>query len=112
MKSVFVTLRCLKGLRRAQWANLLSVVFPVPMTVYAVDWRQLDGQPIRHRVEGMAVQEEVAFDPFAMMDEQPDGDFTTLHLAPTRVHVDQEMADGSAALAPQQDGSEALSRPP
>lgn len=93
MKSVFIALRCLKGLRRSQWANLLSVVFPVPMTVYSVDWRQPDGQPIKHRVEGMAVQEEVAFDPFAMMDEQPDGDFTTLHLAPTRVHENPSSAE-------------------
>lgn len=81
MRSAFVAFRCLKGLRRSQWANLLSVVFPVPITVYAVDWRQ-DGQPIRFRSETIAVQEEVAFDPFAMMDEQPDSARTTLHLRP------------------------------
>mmetsp|Transcript_62379 Transcript_62379/g.182250 ORF Transcript_62379/g.182250 Transcript_62379/m.182250 type:complete len:529 (-) Transcript_62379:19-1605(-) len=81
MKSAFVAFRCLKGLRRSQWANLLSVVFPVPITVYAVDWRQ-NGQPIRGRSESIAVQEEVAFDPFALMDEQADSQFTTLHVRP------------------------------
>jgi len=112
MKSVFVTVRCLKGLRRAQWANLLSVVFPVPMTVYSVDWRQPDGQPIRHRDGSMAVQEEVAFDPFAMMDEQPDADFTTLNLAPTRVHAHQRNADGTVELIPQRNGMQMPLQPP
>jgi len=112
MKSLFVAFRCLKGLRRSQWANLLSVVFPVPMTVYSVDWRQPDGQPIKHRVEGMAVQEEVAFDPFAMMDEQPDGDFTTLNLAPTRVHAHRRKTDGSLGFTPQRKGMEMPVQPP
>eukprot|EP00425_Heterocapsa_triquetra_P003594 CAMPEP_0195054068 /NCGR_PEP_ID=MMETSP0448-20130528/3047_1 /TAXON_ID=66468 /ORGANISM="Heterocapsa triquestra, Strain CCMP 448" /LENGTH=701 /DNA_ID=CAMNT_0040083477 /DNA_START=208 /DNA_END=2309 /DNA_ORIENTATION=+ len=95
MKSIFVAFRCLKGLRRSQWANLLSVLFPVPITMYAVDWQTPDGKPIKHRVEGVPVQAEVAFDPFAMMDEQPDSKFTTIHLRPeplgTWTTVDGEM---------------------
>jgi hypothetical protein len=82
VKSVFVAFRCLKGLRRSEWASLLLVTFPVPLTAYAVDWRTKDGQIIRHRTEGMPVQGEVAFDPFAMMDEQPDSKNTTIHLRP------------------------------
>jgi hypothetical protein len=82
VKSVFVALRCLKGLRRCEWANLLLVTFPVPLTAYSVDWRTKDGSIIRHRMEGMPVQGEVAFDPFAMMDEQPDSVTTTIHLRP------------------------------
>lgn len=100
-KAAFLAFRCLKGLRRrsscgfkvrtrrSQWANLLSVTFPVPLTLYSVDWLQADGKPIRFRTEvqlplaceltqqEMPVQGEVAFDPFAMMDEQPDSKFTT-----------------------------------
>ncbi|CAE7558129.1 rnz [Symbiodinium necroappetens] len=86
VKSAFLAFRCLKGLRRSQWANLLSVTFPVPLTVYTVDWQQADGQPIRFRTKEMPVQGEVAFDPFAMMDEQPDSAYTTVHLRPERVH--------------------------
>jgi len=98
LKSLFVAFRCLKGLRRSQWANLLSVLFPVPMTIYSVTWRQSDGQPIRFRSEGMAVQEEVAFDPFAMMDEQPDSAFTTLHLRPEPVHIYHRVEGGRLTL--------------
>mmetsp|Transcript_2668 Transcript_2668/g.6068 ORF Transcript_2668/g.6068 Transcript_2668/m.6068 type:complete len:566 (-) Transcript_2668:39-1736(-) len=86
VKSAFLAFRCLKGLRRSQWANLLSVTFPVPLTVYTVDWQQPDGQPIRFRTKEIPVQGEVAFDPFAMMDEQPDSAYTTVHLRPERVH--------------------------
>lgn len=82
LKAAFLAFRCLKGLRRSQWANLLSVTFPVPLTVYEVNWQQADGKPIRFRSEEMPVQGEVAFDPFAMMDEQPDSKFTTVHLRP------------------------------
>jgi len=86
LKSLFVALRCLKGLRRSQWANLLSVVFPVPLTVYTVDWKQSDGKPIKFRTDEMAVQEEVAFDPFAMMDEQLDSAYTTVNLEPAQLN--------------------------
>lgn len=88
LKAAFLAFRCLKGLRRSQWANLLSVTFSVPLTVYAVDWQQADGKPIRFRTEEMPVQGEVAFDPFAMMDEQPDSKFTTVHLRPELLRVD------------------------
>ncbi|CAK9006047.1 unnamed protein product [Durusdinium trenchii] len=74
--------RCLKGLRRAQWANLMSVLFPVPVTVYSVFWTTPNGDPIQHRKEGEPVQSEMAFDPFALMDEQPESRYTTVTLKP------------------------------
>mmetsp|Transcript_46192 Transcript_46192/g.99786 ORF Transcript_46192/g.99786 Transcript_46192/m.99786 type:complete len:597 (-) Transcript_46192:44-1834(-) len=86
IKSIFLAFRCLKGLRRSQWANLLSVMFPVPITMYAVDWKQSNGQPIRFRTEDVPVQGELAFDPFAMMDEQIDSASTTINLRPDPVH--------------------------
>lgn len=95
VKAAFLAFRCLKGLRRSQWANLLSVTFPVPLTVYTVDWQQADGKPIRFRTEDMPVQGEVAFDPFAMMDEQPDSKFTTVHLRPELLRPEQVHCDKS-----------------
>lgn len=100
IKSFFLGFRCLKGLRRSQWANLLSVLFPVPLTVYSVDWRQPTGQPIKYRTEGVPVQAEVAFDPFAMMDEQLDSHITTVHLRPEPVHRYQHTASGGWKVAP------------
>jgi len=100
LKSIFLALRCLKGLRRSQWANLLSVVFPVPLTVYTVDWRQSNGQPIKFRTEHLAVQEEVAFDPFAMMDEQLDSAFTTVNLQPDPVMTQTRTPSGSTRMKP------------
>lgn len=85
-KSICIALRCLKGLRRTQWASLLSVLFPVPLTVYEVSWRRHDNRPIKFREEGQPVQGEYAFDPFAMMDEQEDSAYTTLDLRPTPIH--------------------------
>lgn len=83
VKSIEMTLRTLKGLRRAQWANLMSVLFPVPLTIYEVDWRQPDGRPIRNRDDDTPVQSEVAFDPFALMDEQDDSALTTCNIKPS-----------------------------
>eukprot|EP00439_Symbiodinium_sp_Y106_P080985 s101_g19.t2 len=74
--------RCLKGLRRAQWANLMSVLFPIPVTVYSVFWKTPNDEPIRHRKEGEPVQSELAFDPFALMDEQPESRYMTVTLKP------------------------------
>lgn len=111
LKSLFVALRCLKGLRRSQWANLLSVVFPVPVTVYSVDWRQSNGQPIKFRSEGVAVQEEIAFDPFAMMDEQIDSAFTTVHLRPEQVHTYRRKEDGKLTLVKPRRSMEMPSKP-
>lgn len=111
LKSLFVALRCLKGLRRSQWANLLSVVFPIPVTVYSVDWRQSNGQPIRHRSEGVAVQDEVAFDPFAMMDEQTDSALTTVHLRPEPVHTFRRAEGGTLTLVAPRRSMEMPSKP-
>jgi len=77
---------------------LLSVLFPVPITVYSVDWRLPSGMPIRFRTEGVPVQGEVAFDPFAMMDEQLDSAFTTLHLRPEPVHRYERKNTGEMEL--------------
>jgi len=107
LKSLFVALRCLKGLRRSQWANLLSVVFPVPLTVYTVDWRQPDGKPIKFRDETMKVQEEVAFDPFAMMDEQLDSAFSTINLAPEPSMKEGRTPSGRITVEPSRAGMEA-----
>ena len=70
--------------RRSQWANLLSVTFSVPLTVarlkkgffmnsltfhqdgchdsqvYAVDWQQADGKPIRFRTEDGLIRNKPA----------------------------------------------------
>jgi len=83
-QSALLGFRCLKGLRRSNWASLLSVTFSVPLTTYAVEWTQADGQPIMFRTDKM-VQDELAFDPFAMMDEQPDSEFTTVTLKPSPI---------------------------
>jgi len=107
LKSLFVALRCLKGLRRSQWANLLSVVFPVPLTVYTVDWKQPDGNPIKFRDETMAVQEEVAFDPFAMMDEQLDSASTTVDLHPEPSMKVGHTPSGRVSIEPTRLGMEA-----
>ena len=70
----------------------------MPITIYSVEWRQGNGHPIRHRTEGQAVQDEVAFDPFAMMDEQPDSAFTTVHLRPEPVHIYTRASGGELTL--------------
>merc|ERR550525_586546 len=59
-------------------------MFAVPITVYDVYWKRPNGRPIQHRENGDPVQGELAFDPFALMDEQPDSALTTLTLKPTR----------------------------
>lgn len=84
-KAAMLALRCLKGLRRANWANLMTVMFAIPLTVYPSEWFQPDGKPIKFRQEGDPVQGEPAFDPFAMMDEQPNSSSTTCDLRPTPV---------------------------
>jgi len=84
-KSFSLMFRNLKGLRRSQWAALMSVTFPVPLSVYTVDWRTPDGEPIEHRDEVTPVQGEPAYDPFALMDEQPESGFSTAKLQPTPV---------------------------
>lgn len=85
IKSFVLAFRCLKGLRRSNWANLMSVTFTVPVNAYSVEWLTPDGQPIKNREEGQPVQSELAFDPFALMDEQPDSANTLLTLKPSPV---------------------------
>mmetsp|Transcript_95997 Transcript_95997/g.200531 ORF Transcript_95997/g.200531 Transcript_95997/m.200531 type:complete len:589 (-) Transcript_95997:107-1873(-) len=84
-KSFNLAFRCLKGLRRSNWANLMSVMFPIPLTAYEVKWTRPDGSPIQHRVPGQPVQAEMAFDAFALMDEQIDSHRTTVSLIPSAI---------------------------
>lgn len=98
IKSFVMAFRCLKGLRRSNWANLMSVTFPVPVSAYSVEWATADGKPIKGRMEGQPVQSELAFDPFALMDEQPDSGNTHLTLKPSPVmtwEVDAESGQRS-----------------
>jgi len=103
-KAFIIGFRCLKGLRRSNWANLLTVMFPVPLNIYPVEWRQPDGHPIQHRTEEDPVQGELAFDPFALMDEQPESAGTILVLRPEiikeeAVRVSQEVSGPVARRA-------------
>mmetsp|Transcript_71771 Transcript_71771/g.201424 ORF Transcript_71771/g.201424 Transcript_71771/m.201424 type:complete len:588 (-) Transcript_71771:73-1836(-) len=91
-KAFTLAFRCLKGLRRSNWASLMSVLFPVPLTVYEVMWTTPSGDPIQYRKEGDPVQGELAFDPFALMDEQPESGATTLTLVPTPIDPENEPA--------------------
>lgn len=96
-KSLTLSFRCLKGLRRSNWASLMSVLFPIPATVYEVLWTRPDGSPIQHRVEGVPVQGELAFDPFALMDEQIDSGRTTVNLVPVSIKPSFEPMNWSVA---------------
>ncbi|CAK0867266.1 unnamed protein product [Prorocentrum cordatum] len=80
---LFLAFRCLKGLRRSNWASLLSVKFSVPLNAYPTEWTAPDGNPVANRKEGQPVQGELAFDPFALMDEQPESAMTRVKLLPT-----------------------------
>lgn len=82
-QSLLLAFRCLKGLRRSNWGNLMSVTFTVPLAVYNVEWTQPNKKTIRFRNDGEPVQAELAFDPFALMDEQQESAWTILNLQPT-----------------------------
>jgi hypothetical protein len=84
-KAFLLAFKGLKGLRRSNWANLMSITFAVPLAVYSVEWTRPNGDPINRRKPGEPVQGELAFDPFAMMDEQPDSAHTVVSLVPTRL---------------------------
>mmetsp|Transcript_15672 Transcript_15672/g.36739 ORF Transcript_15672/g.36739 Transcript_15672/m.36739 type:complete len:549 (+) Transcript_15672:163-1809(+) len=83
-----LTFRALKGLRRAQWANMFSVLHSVPIEAFPVSW---DNTPLRWRKEGEAVQSEPAFDPFCLMDEQPDSAWLRVTLRPTQQTAQQQL---------------------
>jgi len=86
--SFSVFFRALKGLRRPQWAGLFSVLYSVPINVYPVHWtrpEEAGGGPIYRREEGEPVQGEPAFDPFCLMDEQPESAKTRVVLFPTPI---------------------------
>jgi len=95
-KQLMLAFRALKGLRRSNWATLLTVLFPVPLNVYSVRWTRPDGSPIQHRRKGEPVQGEMAFDPFALMDEQPESEHMQLTLRPTFVSSFVKAASSSA----------------
>eukprot|EP00928_Gymnodinium_smaydae_P000290 TRINITY_DN10110_c0_g2_i1.p1 TRINITY_DN10110_c0_g2~~TRINITY_DN10110_c0_g2_i1.p1 ORF type:complete len:527 (-),score=73.41 TRINITY_DN10110_c0_g2_i1:184-1764(-) len=80
-----ITFRALKGLRRGQWANMFSVLHAVPIEAFPIMWeRPLDagGGPIDFRSAGEPVQAEPAFDPFCLMDEQPESAWTKPLIVP------------------------------
>merc|ERR1711920_413501 len=62
----------------------------MPAQVFPVYWRQPDGEPIKFRAPGEPVQGEPAFDPFALMDEQPNSSDTMIRLAPVGREVIHE----------------------
>jgi len=82
-QSFALTFRALRGLRRQQWANLFSVLYAVPIEAFPVVWERSGGGPIRGRAEGEPVQGEPAFDPFCLMDEQPESARTRALLQPS-----------------------------
>jgi len=77
--------RTLKGLRCSIWANLITCSFSVPITVYPVQWKNKD-EFIKNRDSQadffQPVQGEPAFDPFALLDEQPNSYETTITIEP------------------------------
>lgn len=93
--SFSIAFRALKGLRRANWGNLFSVLYTVPVEAFPVVWerpREAGGGPICFRSPGEAVQSEPAFDPFCLMDEQPESGSTGVVLRPvpqTQVRVER-----------------------
>lgn len=93
--SINLTLRALKGLRRAQWANMFSVLYSVPVEAFPVVWerpQEAGGGSIRWRKEGEAVQSEPAFDPFCLMDEQPESAWTRAIIAPVPAKDDSRLS--------------------
>merc|ERR1712190_374816 len=87
LQSSALGLRALKGLRRSEWANLVSVTYIVPIEAFPVEWdrpAESGGGPIALRAPGEPVQDEPAFDPFCLMDEQPESGRLRPLLAPTR----------------------------
>eukprot|EP00929_Paragymnodinium_shiwhaense_P008482 TRINITY_DN112438_c0_g1_i1.p1 TRINITY_DN112438_c0_g1~~TRINITY_DN112438_c0_g1_i1.p1 ORF type:complete len:627 (+),score=87.73 TRINITY_DN112438_c0_g1_i1:92-1972(+) len=112
--SLSLVLRALKGLRRQQWANMFSVLHAIPIEAFPIRWAvppELGGDrgsngdgsvvtvdshgcrrhPIRWREAGEAVQTEPAFDPFCLMDEQPESGTMRCLIIPVRVDP-QELA--------------------
>lgn len=85
IKASVLAFRTLKGLRRSNWANLMSVTFAVPVNAYSVEWKHPDGSCIKNREAGDPVQSELAFDPFALMDEQPESANMHVTLRPSSV---------------------------
>lgn len=83
--SASISFRALKGLRRPNWGNLFSILYTVPIEAFPVEWERPDeagGGPIDFRKPGEAVQSEPAFDPFCLMDEQPESGRTRVQLFP------------------------------
>lgn len=89
-QSFALTFRALRGLRRQQWANLFSVLYTVPIEAFPVVWERPAGGSIRGRSEGEPVQGEPAFDPFCLMDEQPESARTRALLQPSQQTPEQQ----------------------
>jgi len=90
--SISLVMRALRGLRRAQWANMFSVLYAVPIEAFPITWeRPADAGLIRHRTEGQAIQSEPAFDPFCLMDEQPESAWTSVKIVPVAMTDHQQL---------------------
>eukprot|EP00405_Crypthecodinium_cohnii_P034353 CAMPEP_0206529064 /NCGR_PEP_ID=MMETSP0325_2-20121206/2371_1 /ASSEMBLY_ACC=CAM_ASM_000347 /TAXON_ID=2866 /ORGANISM="Crypthecodinium cohnii, Strain Seligo" /LENGTH=577 /DNA_ID=CAMNT_0054024893 /DNA_START=109 /DNA_END=1842 /DNA_ORIENTATION=+ len=79
-----LTFRAVKGLRRPNWANLFSILYTVPIEAFPVEWErpaEAGGGPIFLRTD-KTVQSEPGFDPFCLMDEQPESGRSTVRFAP------------------------------
>mmetsp|Transcript_43872 Transcript_43872/g.113302 ORF Transcript_43872/g.113302 Transcript_43872/m.113302 type:complete len:615 (-) Transcript_43872:61-1905(-) len=87
-----LTFRALRGLRRAQWANMFSVLYAVPIEAFPVFWerpKETGGGPVKWRENGH-VQTEPAFDPFCLMDEQPESGRTRVQIMPVKWTEEQQ----------------------
>lgn len=85
IQSFGMAFRSLKGLRQARWACLFTVTYAMPVEVFPVSWdrpEEKGGGPIQRRCPEEPVQGEPAFDPFALMDEQPESWRTSIQLKP------------------------------
>lgn len=92
LNSLNLAMLTLKGLRWAHWANMISVLYPVPIGVFPVEWTRpirKGGGPTRWREDGAPVQGEPAFDPFCLMDEQPESGRTRPGIAPVKIGCDE-----------------------
>jgi len=98
LNSVNLAMLTLKGLRWAHWANMISVLYPVPIGTFPVEWERptkTGGGPVRWRDVGDSVQGEPAFDPFCLMDEQPESNRTRPGIAPMKLLLAESFSERS-----------------
>mmetsp|Transcript_93166 Transcript_93166/g.301227 ORF Transcript_93166/g.301227 Transcript_93166/m.301227 type:complete len:617 (-) Transcript_93166:84-1934(-) len=102
--SASITFRALKGLRRPNWSNLFSILYTVPIEAFPIEWErpaEAGGGPINLRKDSI-VQSEPAFDPFCLMDEQPESGRSTVRLLPV-IQYGKQVARWSRSRDPTSD---------